>query len=651
MYPGARQAQEAIEDQKIGSPEWFESMVNGYLKIRDKYAKPYWDAAYELFSGEMFQGFAMSPTAYGLTEVQPARVFGLVQSIESQVVANRPEFICDPIKARTEDLAAWGQTVINADWQRTRHMMSELRMATRNCILTGWGPMLSGVETDYEAARRDRKRRHRVADQIQSDPILGEIQAELAGELAQGPDSVDEPKLEAGFEMTDLVWQKRVYSRAIDPFQFLIDPNASSLADAEWCGRLIIARLDAVKKNKRFSNTRGLKSSGVFSGSPEARSSMSPENGKWNRIHGRLFAGDDIGRIVLYELFVRQDEGTWDRITFAKGHKKPLEYIEDCYDIGCPYKLLRWNQTSKSIFAVSDVQSVMTEVIEEREIRTRCHDGFVRAPIDTYILDRTIFNQDTEITPLQMEGIGNILLANLMGRPASSAAQLLQRNSQMQEVLAYLQIIKQSVQEVTGLGANQQSQALKSETSATEAAEIAKWAGSRGRSKFAFAEDFASDVALDRLGLICQFYDEYDIGAIAGPEAAKFWVGEKFTAGDIRAGLSVRVEQGTMQPRDNASASAKLQQLLMLCLNPQTAQLANIYINAGATIEEMLRHEGIPKGSKILNPVGPDLTMKLGMILQSMAQQGGGEGGGGQAPGAPATPSGAAEAAQTEGRS
>ena len=651
-YPGNfAEAQTAIEDLKIGSPAWFELMVDGYLKIRDQYAKPYWDTAFELFENEQFQGFGMNAasTAYGLIEVQPARVFGLVQQIESQVVASRPEFIVDPMKAKTEDLAEFGGAVVNSDWQRTHSMMPETRMATRNCILTGWGPMLSGVETDYAAARRDRKRRFKVAEQIQSDPMLGDIQADIIGQIAQGMDSVDEPRRETNYEMTDLVWKRRVFSRAISPFQYLIDPNCASLPDAEWNGRIIIARLDAVKMNPDFENVKNLKPTAVFNGTPEARAAMSPEMGRWNRLPG--YGDQGIARVILYELFVRQPDGTWDKVVLARGHKKPIQVVKDCYDIGNPYRLLRWNHTSKRIFATSDVQAVMTQVIEERELRTRLHDGFMRSAVDNYVGSKQLFSDDTAIHPTTVEGIGNILLLENLapGMNPDMALRPMARNGQMSESIAYLQILERDFQVASGLGANQQSMALKSETSATEAAEIAKWTNSRGRSKFAFCEEWASGIALDRLGLICQFYDEHDIAALAGPEAAKFWVKEKFTAGDIQAGLSIRVEEGTMQPKDNASKAIQLKDLFTACINPVTAPIANVYINAGETFQELIRTMGVPRGSKIANEVPPEVTQMLSQFLMQMgmAQLAGGAGaapggGGGQ-------PQGAAEQAQMSG--
>jgi hypothetical protein len=528
-------------------------------------------------------------------------------------------------------------------------MMPETRMATRNCILTGWGPMLSGVETDYAAARRDRKRRFKVAEQIQSDPMLGDIQADIIGQIAQGMDSVDEPRRETNYEMTDLVWKRRVFSRAISPFQYLIDPNCASLPDAEWNGRIIIARLDAVKMNPDFENVKNLKPTAVFNGTPEARAAMSPEMGRWNRLPG--YGDQGIARVILYELFVRQPDGTWDKVVLARGHKKPIQVVKDCYDIGNPYRLLRWNHTSKRIFATSDVQAVMTQVIEERELRTRLHDGFMRSAVDNYVGSKQLFSDDTAIHPTTVEGIGNILLLENLapGMNPDMALRPMARNGQMSESIAYLQILERDFQVASGLGANQQSMALKSETSATEAAEIAKWTNSRGRSKFAFCEEWASGIALDRLGLICQFYDEHDIAALAGPEAAKFWVKEKFTAGDIQAGLSIRVEEGTMQPKDNASKAIQLKDLFTACINPVTAPIANVYINAGETFQELIRTMGVPRGSKIANEVPPEVTQMLSQFLMQMgmAQLAGGAGaapggGGGQ-------PQGAAEQAQMSG--
>jgi hypothetical protein len=160
---------------------------------------------------------------------------------------------------------------------------------------------------------------------------------------------------------------------------------------------------------------------------------------------------------------------------FAKGHDKFLREEKSPYDLGCPYKLLRWNDIGQRIFSVSDIQPVLTHVIEEREIRTRLHDAYMRAAVDVYAFDRSLLSAEEDIRPLTMEGIGLMLPLNGMtGRPIDQVVRLLPRNPQTNEALAYLSIIERNIQEGTGLGANQQLQALKSETSATEAAEIAR---------------------------------------------------------------------------------------------------------------------------------------------------------------------------------
>ena len=74
---GAYRAREAIQDLKIGSPAWYEAMIDGYLKLRDQCAKPFWDTAYDLFSNEQFS-YTHNPR-WGIQEVAPSRVFGLVQ--------------------------------------------------------------------------------------------------------------------------------------------------------------------------------------------------------------------------------------------------------------------------------------------------------------------------------------------------------------------------------------------------------------------------------------------------------------------------------------------------------------------------------------------------------------------------------------------
>jgi len=641
------EAAQFIHDNMKGKHPWWEQLIVGYQRERDRFAKPYWDLARECYEQEQFTGYAYADR-YTLEQVQPPRVYGLVHSIESQVYNRNPKFFVQPMTAKQEKLSKFAEDALNTEWLRDARLQREARLCLRDTILTGWGFMLSGVEGDHDAMARARRRRQALAQKLQQDPVLQQQVGELVMQMESARDSIAAQPSETTFEMDDRVWKGRVCSRRVSPDDIVIDPNATCLEDARWIGRVIYADYEMVMADDRFKNKSRLTPTSVFMGTSDK---------PWKR-NGRPFINsgkttavsgpDDVPMpykyVEIFEIFERQPDGTWDMKVFAKNQEKFLREEVAPYDLGCPYKMLRWNDIGQRIFAVSDIQPILTHVIEEREIRTRMHDAFMRAAVDVYAFDRSIMSTEEDIRPMTMEGVGLMLPINGMtGRPLDQVVRLLPRNPQTNEAMAYLAVIERNIQDGTGMGANQMMQSLKSETSATEAAEIARNAGARGQSKYSAFNDFIAQVAHDRLKLAAQFYDAGMLAVLAGPEAAEMWIKEEFTTPDIQWGLNVSIEVGSMQPRnDTTRAQAVTTAIQLAKSDPVAAQMLNL----PRLWQEFFKLLGFQNGSEFLQEMAPD---QMSQMYMQAALMGMGGAAGGSPPGGPAMASGDAGMAQMQG--
>lgn len=620
--PYTNEAAQFIHDNMKGKPPWWEALIDGYLRERDRCAKPYWDLARECYEQEQFTGYHLRDR-YTLDQVQPPRVYGLVHQIESQVFNRNPKFFVSPMTPKQEGLAQFAEGALNTEWLRDARLQRETRLALRDCILTGWGWILSGVEGDHDAMRRQRLKRQKLARALTGDPMKQEIVGQLAAQAEMQRDSIAMEDTRTNFELDDRVWEGRVCSRRVSPDDVVVDPNATCLEDARWVGRIIYADYDAVMHDDRFRNKSRLQPTTVMAGASERNYRRQNPFINPSKSAAVVAGPGDVPLeyqyVELFEIFERQPDGSWDMKVFAKGHDKFLREEKAPYDLGCPYKLLRWNDIGQRIFSVSDIQPVLTHVIEEREIRTRLHDAYMRAAVDVYAFDRSLLSTEEDIRPLTMEGIGLMLPLNGMtGRPIDQVVRLLPRNPQTQEALAYLSIIERNIQEGTGLGANQQLQALKSETSATEAAEIARHASARGAAKYSAFNEFVANVAHDRLKLAAQFYDAGMIATLAGPEAAAMWMGEEFTRADIQWGLNVSVEVGSMQPKnDQSRAQAVTTAIQIAKSDPVAAQMLNL----PRLWEEFFKLLGFQKGSEFLQGMDPNMMSQMYMQMAMMGQQ------------------------------
>lgn len=622
--------------------KFYLGLVDVWFKERDRHAKPSWDVARELYECELFSGFQTKDTKYAVDQVQPPRVLGLVQTSESIIFNRTPKFYCQPATVRQENLAHWSEVALNTEWRRDWNLIMESKLCLRDCILTGIGIMLSGVAGNPEEMRRRRNKRIREVEARQRDPMLGAVEANMKAQMALGADSVSFPESKTSSEMNDLIWDGRIFSKRIAPEDFICDVVATSMEDACIVGRRIYMRLDAIKADENISHRRSIQATHTLNAKTGKYQPVNVSGNRSSRIESPNEAATGYEYAEVYELFVRQPDGTWDLCLLSRDVEDFLRYEEDMYMLGCPYKILRWNHLGNRILCVSDVQPILTQVIEEREIRTRLHDAYMRGAVDVYAVDSQSLHTEEDLQSVTLPGIGEFLKLNMNGRNAQQVITLLQRNPQTQEALAYLAVIQKDIESGTGLGANQMLSPLKSETSATEAATIQQYASARGQIKYEAFNEFISSVALDRLKLAAQHYTDEDMAAIAGPEAARLWAMEKFTKGDIQFGLNVFVEQGSMQPRNDQTRLQAVQFALQAAnTNPVPAQLLNVI----ELWKEFFRLLGFESGSKFLNEgINPEMMQEMSAMMGTM-----GVGGGGSAPAPPSQASGEAGMRQMAG--
>lgn len=622
--------------------DFYLGLIDVWFRERDRTAKPSWDTAREMYECELFTGYRTQALRYEVDTVQPPRVLGLVQTSESIIFNRTPKFYCQPATVRQEKLARWCEVALNTEWRRDWNLIMESKLCLRDCLLTGIGIMLSGVTGDQEAMRKRRMKRQREVEARQQDPMFGTVDANIRAQTALGPDSVSFPESETSSEMDDLIWNGRVFSKRVAPEDFICDVVATCIGDASIVGRRIYMRLDALKADKTIDHR----------GQVQATHTLNQKTGRYQPINtigqkanqvagpGDLSAGYDYAEV--YEVFIRKPDGKWDMALISRDVDDFLRYEPDVYMLGCPYKILRWNHLGNRILCVSDVQPILTQIIEEREIRTRLHDAYMRGAVDVYAVDQQAIHSEEDLRALTLPGIGEFIKLNMNGRNAQQVITLLQRNPQTQEALAYLAIIQKDIETGTGLGANQMLSPLKSETSATEAATIQQYASARGQIKYEAFNEFISSVGLDRLKLAAQYYTDQDMAGIAGPEAAALWAMEKFECGDIQFGLNVFVEQGSMQPRNDQTRLQAVQFALQAAnTNPVPAQLLNVV----ELWKEFFRLLGFESGSKFLNEgVTPPMMQEMSAWMGTM-----GTGGGGSEAAPPTSASGEAGAMQLAG--
>lgn len=609
------------------SVEWYQSLVQYYLDRRQKY-QPFWDFVdvnYRHKSLEEKSDFLQ------IREIFPGRVYSLVHTIESMVAHDNPKFYLRGYQGvMEEEVVPAMEDLLNDEWMEDTVLDREMRLCVRDCIKYGRGVMLTSYEADPDydpdaAAKEAAEQRAQAA----SDPMMAQAEAELTGELAAAIAEAAPEEEEETYEQDSRVLRENISSRRIPLRNFLMDPDATGVEDAKWMGRCVLADYEAVLADPSFKNKAGLQPTTT------------------ERIN-YFYEGDShtnpYKMVALYEIFERQPGGGWRMIVMADGHKKFLRSKKNLYWVGNPYDLLSWNDDGVECFPQSDILPVMSEILGERVLMSKVIEAYARQANDTvYVAGDAGMNEEDLKAPRTPGASKYIRCAGTTGVPLAGKFHKIPNDQLSQDALNLLAMLERGIQVGSGIGPNQSGMAMKSETSATEASEVAGFSRARGAHKYRAVEKFVAAIAQKRLGLMAEFYRDKPerIAYIAGKDAAIAWAKMKWTRGDVQANLRVNVEPGSMKPIND---DTRLQQIISwMGLAMQNPVLATA-TNWPKLVARAARPMGFKKGDSLLIDQDPEKVSQA-MGLMSLLESGGS--GSGSPPAAQNSPSGAGQTAQS----
>lgn len=619
------QSTQFLMDTGRGRPGWFQTLIDGFVDLRQKSVESVWETIEDFYRKDArTMGPAGDPRVLSGRLIQPPRVYGYLQTLEAQLYAREPKFFIEPLSARQEKLAVYAEQHANAEWKKAPGLSEQMHLCLRDCGKAGW----SWLHTSYtrredENVKAERRKRARLAQQIQSDPVTGPFVAETIANQLTSPDSVGMQSTVPTYERDDRAMRGIISSRRIPYWMMAADPNASCLEDAEWVARQIIVPLESVKRNPDFKHTRHLKATGVM---------RSFETAHTARMENRLGVPEPYQYIALWETFTRNEQGLWDLKLIAEGHPDFI-YEEACpYDFGLPYSLLRWNHDGDHLITTSDIQQVLDLIVEETHLRTRLFDSSMREMDDIFLFNKKRLKETDMHAAVNVPRVGvTIGVDGMPNEPLRSYMDALPRTQKAERMLAYLSILERNIELGLGLGANQQMAALKSETSATEAAEIASWSRARGEVKHYFFQKFVAQACHQRLAMAFQYYGPFMFAHTVSRDGLVQLLSEEWTTGDLQNGLGVTVEKGSMKPASDEQRLQLYTTMISEALaNPMLAQLYNLPELAKRRALTM----GIIDGGSLLLPLSADQFSMGTMMMALMGGSAEGSAQAGRPPGA-----------------
>jgi len=594
------------DDLKRDSPRFCQRLVDYFLKRRSEF-----DGMWDLVDANYrHKGLEVSanPLSMQVDEIFPGRVYSLVHTIESQVAHDSPKFYLRGFTGIMEpETVPAMEDALNNEWMEDSTLDRETRLSIRDCIKYGRGIALTSFEADEDydvdqaTQEADEERAMAVSDPIAAQ-MTASIVAETAAAIADGAPEVEEET----FEGDSRVICERVSTRRVSVRNFLIDPDATSEHDAKWMGRVVIADYEAVLRDPSFKRRKEIK--------PTSR----------ERIN--FLFSDDADKlnpykcVALYELFLRQPGGGWKLVVFADGHDFFMKEKMNPYWIGCPYDLLSWNDDGETAFPQSDILPVMSQILGERILLSKLIDAHSRQGHNTTFhtcdLDENLLKAARAPGVEKYVKVGTQVQGNL-----SSQFHKNQNEPISPEGMNLLAILEREIQVGSGIGPNQAGQAMKSETSATEAAEVAGFSRARGAHKFKAVEMFIASIARKRLGITAQFFRENpeNVAYIAGKEAAAAWAKMRWTKGDVQRNLKVNVEPGSMRPINDDQRLKQLISFLGLAMqNPVWAA----GIDQPGALKRAFQYLGFRRGDPLLLDQDPQ-KWGVAQALMGLLGQGG----------------------------
>ena len=589
---------------KRGSHSWYCELVDYFYHKREEY-ESFWQAVDHKLRETKWEN--ANHDKEGIDYISNGAANSEVEITVATVMSQRPEI---HLKGWTGDItsnmAPIAQIALNNEWWTMPRLVRETRLGVRDSKKYGMGVAMttydqvkeeSPDETEGAVARASLQ----PGSAAQADMVRAEAALE---EAQQGPEDPDET-----FEGDSRVIFNQINTRHVPLWDFLIDPDANNPEDARWIGRRIIADLEMVKADPSLKNTDRLTAT--------EWSTVDAKNHKREHEHKSPYKF-----IELFEVWERQPKGRWNKCLFAKSGKGFLkEPTEDPNWMGHPFSVLRWNEDGVTIFPQSDLMPQWSLMLAEELLTNKALDGHLREQYDLTLVPRGLIDEESFQGIMGNGEVGYWAEYNETGRPDEDIRRKIYRpevKPRSPETLNFAAMLERTRQKVSGFGNNQFGAANKSDTTATEAAEIAGFARARGSHKFAATEEFVADIAHKRLALMAQWYSKEDMIRLVGDQGAQWPEGE-FTRGDIRQGVRVIVMPGSMKPvNDEVRASYLMQMLQAFAQHP--ALLARLDLNEWAT--RFARTQGVQDGDTLVSQLSQEDHARL--IAQLQAQQGGG---------------------------
>lgn len=473
--------------------------------------------------------------------------FATVNVIAPSVAVNLPKLIVWPTQEDPDHVnkAKITEGALNYWWRRY-DFKKPIRRCVKDSLIYGTG--IAKVGWRYETREVDRDPDEIAADLASMSENLNEMAAQRPDEAAAMP---TDDELAANAPQTEVVvTEDRPFVERVSPFDFYVDPEATSEDDWKWCAQRTVRELAEVRVDARYK--------------PSARKKVKADvtidavgggEDTWRRAQEAVDQVQESDRVVIWEFY---DLVRGEMCVFSEnGDGFLVDPVDMPYPFGVPFVLLPNYEVPDAFWALGDLQAMEPLQHELNETRS--------AMVTARDLDiPKFFYRRDELDPQAIEALrsktpwqgvpvdGDTPFAELIAQvPRPQASPMLYDHSTT---------IENDIDLVTGVSEYQRGEVPETRRTATEASIIQDAANARAADKLAQVEEFISQIGRRIVQLAQQYMTGEAAARASGSGAAMvLWT---FTADDIEGEFDFEVEAGSTQPRNETFRRQQAQQMM-----------------------------------------------------------------------------------------
>ena len=267
-------------------------------------------------------------------------IYPIVKNIIPSLYYRNPYIVAIPKRKQDEDSSSYVSAIVNHFYKQI-----DVKRVNQHIIfdayVLGMGVCKLGYATrfgmDIEDLELEKKRQQEKKKGILE--MLGLRKPKTPEEL---PKNID---------LNESIIAENPYAIWVNPFNFGIDPSANSIYEANYCYEKIVTKLDLVKNNKNYKNTKDLKGMDLEPTYQKDIPTTQIEKFK---------------PIELYEIHYKTDDGI-NILVLAKDQNDyvALRHDKSIYEIdGFQYETLTFNKHGHKLYPKSEVD--ITKPLQDR---------------------------------------------------------------------------------------------------------------------------------------------------------------------------------------------------------------------------------------------------------------------------------------------